>query len=67
MTEQRIAGLKIDNTNLHWLLRIALAKQLISPIQCVMFNEISTLDAWLYLESLGISQQKTLETILNAN
>lgn len=65
MTEQRVTRQKVDNTNLHWLLRIALAKQLITPIQCVMFNEISTLDAWLYLESLGVSQQKTLETILS--
>ncbi len=68
MTKHLIPGLNVDNTSKHWLLRIALLQRVITIDQCpecIKIENISTLEAWLLLESLGVSQQKILETILN--
>lgn len=68
MTELLLPGLNIDNTSRHWLIRIAILRGLITTAQCPVRPElqnISTLQAWQLLESFGVSQQKTLETILN--
>lgn len=68
MTKHLIPGLNVDNTNKHWLLRIALQRRLISIDQCpesLKTENISTLEAWMFLESLDVSQQKILEVILS--
>lgn len=68
MTEDLIPGLNIDNASRHWLIRIAMLRGVISSAQCPICPElqnISTLQAWQLLESLGVSQQKTLEIILS--
>jgi type IV pilus assembly protein PilB len=54
----------IDNKHLHWLFRIALDKGLITLDQYPGGENTSTLRVWQFLEDLGISQQQTLETIL---